>query len=63
MAAMMGGGNFSIGANLTVDGYGKTYKIEPKMKSEGGGKEYVSAEVKDLDLLVEMTNLRCKRFC
>ena len=57
MSAMMGGGNFSIGANLTVDGYGKTYKIEPKMKSEGGGKEYVSAEVKDLDLLVEMTNL------
>jgi len=27
------------------------------MLSEGGGKEYVSAEVKDLDLLVEMTNL------
>lgn len=57
MSAMMGGGNFSIGANITIDGYGKTYKIEPKMVSEGGGREYLSAEVKDLDLLVQMTNL------
>ena len=57
MTAMMGGGNFSIGANLTVDGYSKSYKIEPKMISEAGDKKYVSAEVKDIDLLVEMTNL------
>lgn len=57
MSAMMGGQAFSIGANLTVDGYGKTYKIEPKMESNGEGRSFVSAQVKDIDLLVEMTNL------
>ena len=57
MSAMMGGGAFEIGANLTVDSYGKTYKIEPKMKSDGNGREFVSASIEDLDLLVEMTNL------
>jgi cytochrome c-type biogenesis protein CcmF len=57
MSAMMGGGAFEIGANLTVDAYGKTYKIEPKMKSDGNGREFISASVEDLDLLVEMSNL------
>jgi len=57
MSAMMGGGSFSIGANLTVDGYGKTYKIEPKMESDNGNRKYVSAKIDELDLLVEMTNL------
>lgn len=57
MSAMMGGGNFSIGANLSVESYDKTYKIETKMQSEGGDRKFVSAQIKELDLLVEMTNL------
>ncbi|MCB0752093.1 MAG: cytochrome C biogenesis protein, partial [Ignavibacteriae bacterium] len=58
MSAMMGGGNFTIGANLIVKAYGgKSYKVEPKMKSVDGKREFVPVEVKDLDLVVEMTNL------
>ena len=57
MSAMMGGGTFEIGAALTIDGKDKTYKIEPKMVSEGGGRNFVSAKVEEIDLLVEMTNL------
>lgn len=57
MSSMMGGGEFEIGANITVDGYGKTYKIEPKMISDGKARSFVSAKVEEIDLLVEMTNL------
>ncbi|MBK7105638.1 MAG: cytochrome c biogenesis protein CcsA [Ignavibacteriae bacterium] len=57
MSAMMGGGNFTIGANLLVEAYGKKYNVEPKMKSTDGNKEFVSVEIKDADLRIEMTNL------
>jgi len=57
MSAMMGGGIFEIGANLTVESNGKTYNIEPKMNSTDGVRKYLSAKIEDLDLLVDMTNL------
>jgi cytochrome c-type biogenesis protein CcmF len=57
MSAMMEGGSFEIGANLSIDGYGKTYMIEPKMKSDGNGREFISQKVDEIDLLVEMNNL------
>jgi cytochrome c-type biogenesis protein CcmF len=57
MSSMMGGGSFAIGANLSVESYGKTYRIEPKMNSLDGKREYVAAQIEELDLLVEMTNL------
>ncbi len=57
MSAMMGGGNFTIGAYLLVEANGKKYNVEPKMNSTGGNKEYVSVEIKDVDLRIEMTNL------
>lgn len=57
MSAMMGGGSFTIGANLTVDSYGKTYKVEPKMSSTEGNRKFISSKIEDIDLLIEMTNL------
>jgi len=57
MSAMMGGGSFTIGANLTVDSYGKTYKVEPQMTSVDGNRKFISAQVEEIDLLIEMTNL------
>jgi cytochrome c-type biogenesis protein CcmF len=57
MSAMMGGGSFTIGANLTVDSYGKTYKVETKMSSTDGNRKFISSQLEDIDLLIEMTNL------
>lgn len=57
MSAMMGGGSFTIGANLTVDAYGKTYKVEPKMSSTEGNRKFIASPLEDIDLLIEMTNL------
>ena len=57
MSAMMGGGSFTIGANLTVDAYGKTYKVEPKMSSTDGNRKFISSQLEEIDLLIEMTNL------
>jgi cytochrome c-type biogenesis protein CcmF len=57
MSAMMGGGSFTIGANLTVDAYGKTYKVEPKMSSTEGNRKFIASQLEDIDLLIEMTNL------
>ena len=57
MSAMMGGGNFTIGAKLIVDYNGKKFNVEPKMNSTGGNKEYVPVEIADADLKIELTNL------
>ncbi len=58
MSAMMGGGNFEIGANLVVQAYDKKkYAIEPKMKNAEGVRSFISSEIPELDLKVEMTNL------
>ncbi len=56
-ATMMGGGIFEIGAVLKVNGKGKTYKIEPKLRSEDGGRDFIAAQIEELDLVVKMTNL------
>ncbi|MCB9209228.1 MAG: cytochrome c biogenesis protein CcsA [Ignavibacteriales bacterium] len=57
MSAMMGGGDFTIGANITVESANKSFKIEPQMKSAAGNREFVSQKIDEIDLLVEMTNL------
>lgn len=51
MNAMQSGADFFIGAVIEVIQNGKTYTVEPKMKSSGGEKNYE-------DVLVEGTNLK-----
>jgi len=57
MSAMMDGGDFTIGAVISVEGYNKTYKLEPKMVNKEGNRTFVTDKVDDLDLSIQMTNL------
>lgn len=57
MSAMMGGQDFEIGANLTIEGKDKTYKAEPKMVNTSGNRKFLGADIEDLDLKIELTNL------
>ncbi len=57
MSAMMGGGNFEIGAKLSVEANGKITNIEPKMVSENGKRNFLAVTLEDLNLSVSMTNL------
>ena len=57
MNAMMGGGAFQIGADITVENSGKTFNVEPAMKSQDGQREFVPASIPEANLKIEMTNL------
>ncbi|MDP3683101.1 MAG: hypothetical protein Q8S01_04135, partial [Ignavibacteria bacterium] len=57
MSVMMGGGNFQMGAKLTVTKNGKTETIEALMKKEEQGVTFVPVELKDADLRVELTKI------
>lgn len=57
MSVMMGGGNFQMGAKLTVTKNGKTETIEALMKKEEQGVTFVTVELKDADLRVELTKI------
>jgi cytochrome c-type biogenesis protein CcmF len=57
MAAMQAGEEFFIGAEIKVEGEGKSFNIEPKMISNGGEKNFESAEISDLNLKLQMTDL------
>ncbi len=46
MSVMMGGGDFQMGANLTIQKNGKTYNIEALMKKEGRDVHFVPIEIK-----------------
>lgn len=57
MSSMMAGGAFQIGAKMTVNYNGNSYDVKPLMKSEGGQRNYISAEVPEANLKIELTNL------
>lgn len=57
MSAMMSGGKFKIGVDLTVKANGKQFNVEPYMENSGQGPQYVPAELKDLDLKVSITSM------
>ena len=57
MNSMMSGGEFRIGAKLTVDYSGKSYDVEPAMKVIGGERTFEPAEVPEANLKIEMTSL------
>ncbi len=57
MNQMMGGGEFAIGAVMQVDYDGKNYIVEPKMVSVDGNRTFVPAELKEANLLINLSNL------
>jgi len=57
MQAMMGGGEFSIGAVLSIDKDGKKIQAEPKLVKQGESQKYVSAEIPEADLKVDMKSM------
>jgi cytochrome c-type biogenesis protein CcmF len=57
MAAMQEGKEFFIGAEMQVEGNGKTFNVEPKMISNGGERTFEPAEISELNLKLQMTDL------
>ena len=57
MAAMQSGKEFFIGAFLEIEYNGKKYSAEPKMKSIGGERSYVDAQIDEANLNIEMLSL------
>lgn len=57
MSSMMDGGAFEISALLSVVTDGNSYDVKTIMKSEGGERSFVPAEIPEENLRIEMTNL------
>jgi cytochrome c-type biogenesis protein CcmF len=57
MNSMQSGADFFIGAVIEVLHEGKTYTVEPKMKSSAGQKTYEDVSVEDTNLKIELKNL------
>ena len=57
MSAMMSGGSFKIGVDLSVKAYGKEYKIEPYMENQGQGPNYHAAELPEENLKVNIKSM------
>ncbi|WKZ70235.1 MAG: cytochrome c-type biogenesis CcmF C-terminal domain-containing protein [Melioribacteraceae bacterium] len=57
MSSMMGGGSFQIGAVFNVEQEGKAYEAKAYMKSEGGNRTFVPADVPEANLKIDMINL------
>lgn len=57
MSAMMSGGTFRIGVDLTVKSGGKEYHLEPYMENSGGGPAYTSAELPEANLKVNIKSM------
>ncbi|MDZ7766037.1 MAG: cytochrome c-type biogenesis CcmF C-terminal domain-containing protein [Melioribacteraceae bacterium] len=57
MSSMMDGGAFEISALLSVVTDGNSYDVKTIMKSEGGERSFVPAEIPEANLKIEMTNL------
>jgi len=51
---MQSGEEFSIGANLAVKDNYKTYKVSPQMIAKGNEKKYTPAEIKELNLKINL---------
>ena len=57
MSVMMNGGNFKMGADLTVRKNGKTFNIEALMEKEGRDVHFVPIEIKDADLKIQLQKI------
>lgn len=57
MNSMQSGADFFIGALVEVKYNGKTYNVEPKMRSSGGEKTFEHVTIEEANLKIEMLNL------
>ncbi len=57
MSVMMSGGNFQMGAKLTVVKNGKTYNIEAIMKKNGRDVEFVPVSLKGANLKIQLQKI------
>ncbi|MDP4191101.1 MAG: cytochrome c-type biogenesis CcmF C-terminal domain-containing protein [Bacteroidota bacterium] len=57
MSSMMSGGDFQIGAKLSVAYNGKTKEVEPLLRAVKGEREFVPVELQDANLRIQMANL------
>ena len=57
MSVMMSGGNFQMGTNLTVTKDGKTYNVEPTIKRDASGFNYIPVTIKDADIKIELKKI------
>lgn len=57
IAAMRSGGNIEMGVRLSVTGNGKQFDITPMIKRESNQFNFIPAEVKDLNLKVEVKKI------
>ncbi len=57
MSVMMSGGDFRMGADLTVRKNGKTFNVEAVMKKEGRDVHFVPIEIKDADLKIQLQKI------
>ena len=54
LSVMQGGGDFQMGADLTIIKDNKTYKVEALMKKEGRSVHFVPIELKDANLKIQL---------
>jgi cytochrome c-type biogenesis protein CcmF len=57
MTAMMSGGDVEMGTKLKVTKDGKDYEISPLIKIKSGQFEYIPAEVKEVNLRIEVRKI------
>jgi len=57
MNSMQSGTDFFIGAVVEIIHNGKTYSVEPKMKSSGGERTFEHVTIEEANLKIEMLNL------
>jgi cytochrome c-type biogenesis protein CcmF len=57
MAAMQAGNDFFIGAELQVEAEGKRFDVEPQMVSNAGNRTFEPAEISELNLRLQLTDL------
>jgi len=57
LSIMQSGGDFQMGADLTIIKNNKTYKVEALMKKEGRSVHFVPIELKDANLKIQLTKV------
>lgn len=57
MAAMQSGGDFYIGAKMTVSDGNRTVNLEPKLQNKNGQRSFVPDMIDDMNLKVNLENL------
>jgi cytochrome c-type biogenesis protein CcmF len=57
MSVMQSGGDFQMGAQLTIAKGGKTYNVEALMKKEGRSVIFVPVELKDANIKIQLVKI------